>query len=72
MVESLRTSLSKYRLPASGRGKPAEAVPPVQGLTQTDVMGNAASTGMDRDAELLDRLAVWQERYRAEARVGRQ
>ena len=29
-------------------------------------------SGMDRDAELLDRLAVWQERYRAKARVGRQ
>jgi hypothetical protein len=27
---------------------------------------------MDRDAELLDRLATWQERYRAETRVGRQ
>jgi hypothetical protein len=35
-------------------------------------MGNAAPTGMDRDAELLDRLATWQERYRAETRVGRQ
>ena len=27
-------------------------------------MGNAAPTGMDRDAELRDRLATWQERYR--------